>query len=109
MSDKVEKSSLEFKAVTDIPSWAAFKLEIAHKSGLEYHRKAGSEIVYKKQGENFVCLDCGSEIMVESVAHPIWDGPFPMSGSGKCHYEKVPYCPKCEGKPNFHGQPIQVE
>ena len=41
------------------------------------------------------------------IAHPIWDGPFPMSGSGRCDYEEVPYCPKCEKKPDFHGTPIE--
>lgn len=51
---------------------------------------------------------CGETIMAAQVAHPIWDGPFPMSGSGQCHYETVPYCPKCETKPSFHGAPIDV-
>ena len=51
---------------------------------------------------------CGTEIMGARVAHPIWDGPFPMSGSGRCHYETVPYCPNCETEPNFHGSPIDV-
>ena len=51
---------------------------------------------------------CGTIIMSTTVAHPIWDGPFPCSGSGRCHNEIVPYCPKCEVKPNFHGAPIDV-
>lgn len=51
---------------------------------------------------------CGEEIMGAKVAHPIWDGPFPRSGSGQCHYETVPYCPKCEMEPSFHGAPIDV-
>lgn len=51
---------------------------------------------------------CGTAIMGAKVAHPIWDGPFACSGSGQCHYETVPYCPKCEVEPNFHGAPIDV-
>ena len=50
--------------------------------------------------------NCGTEILGETVAHPIWDGPFPCSGRGQCEYETVPYCPKCEEKPSFHGAPI---
>ncbi|MFA5124247.1 MAG: hypothetical protein WC473_00250 [Patescibacteria group bacterium] len=49
---------------------------------------------------------CGAEIMAQQVARPIWDGPFPLSGSGRCSYEKVPYCPQCEEIPNYHGAPI---
>jgi len=52
---------------------------------------------------------CGTEILGASVAHPIWDGPFPCSGSGRCHYETVPYCPKCEIQPSFHGFPYDYD
>ena len=51
---------------------------------------------------------CGTGIMGASVAHPIWDGPFACSGSGQVHTETVPFCPKCEIKPGFHGAPIDV-
>lgn len=62
---------------------------------------------YLKQDDGtYKCRDCGATIMAAQVAHPIWDGPFPMSGSGRCHYEEVPYCPKCEPEPNLHGSPI---
>lgn len=109
LSDKAKKLDLEFKAVEDIASWATFQPEIAKKDGIEYHRKIGSNIIYKFNGEDFVCLDCGSEILAAKVAHPIHDGPFPLSGSGKCHYEEAPYCPKCEEKPSFHGSPITTK
>ena len=55
-----------------------------------------------------VCVKCGATIMAETVARPIWDGPFPCSGSGQCEYEDVPYCPNCEKKPSFYGRPIKV-
>ncbi len=49
---------------------------------------------------------CGVEIQGRKVAHPIHDGPFPLSGGGRVHYETVPFCPECETEPNFHGSPI---
>lgn len=52
--------------------------------------------------------ECGSEIMSATVARPIWDGPFPCSGSGRCQYQDTPYCPNCETKPGFHGSPIRI-
>jgi len=51
---------------------------------------------------------CGAEIKGASVTHPIWDGPFPCSGSGQVHTETVPFCPECETEPNYHGAPIDV-
>ncbi len=52
---------------------------------------------------------CGTEIMGATVAHSIHDGPWPGSGSGQVHNQTVPYCPKCESKPPFHGSPIVPE
>lgn len=51
---------------------------------------------------------CGTEITGAKVYHPIWDGPFAMSGSGGVHTEMAPYCPKCETEPNSSGAPIDV-
>ncbi|MFA6594023.1 MAG: hypothetical protein WCT16_02070 [Candidatus Buchananbacteria bacterium] len=50
--------------------------------------------------------NCGAEIMAQRVTHPIWDGPFACSGSGRCSSEEVPYCPQCEEQPNCCGEPI---
>ena len=60
-----------------------------------------------EQGKGYT-HQCGETLMAARVAHPIWDGPFPMSGSGRCEYETAPYCPKCEEKPDFHGAPIEI-
>ena len=49
---------------------------------------------------------CGTEILGKSVSHPVWDGPTPLSGSGRCESETVPYCPKCENEPSSQGMPI---
>lgn len=50
---------------------------------------------------------CGETVMDFIDYRPIWDGPFPCSGSGKVHREHVPYCPKCEEKPDSTG-PIDL-
>jgi hypothetical protein len=90
-------------------SWVSFTPEMARDSkSVEYLRKKGSQITYRKVGANFECTVCGSDIIEGKIAHAIWDGPFPMSGSGKCYDESVPYCPKCEKAPEFHGTPISV-
>ncbi len=51
---------------------------------------------------------CGTGINGKPVTHPIWDGPFALSGSGRVHTETVPFCPKCETEPNSSGAPIDV-
>jgi hypothetical protein len=61
----------------------------------------------RQEDGSYKCRDCGSDILAAKVAHPIHDGPFPLSGSGRCEYENVPYCPKCERKPSFHGSPVR--
>lgn len=57
--------------------------------------------------DSWKCKKCGSDIMAARVAHPIWltDGPGPCAGTGEVEYEEIPYCPKCEQPPNFHGSP----
>jgi len=68
--------------------------------------------LYNKKKSPLKVLDIGignARVLKHLVGiKEIWDGPFPMSGSGRCHYESVPYCPKCEEKPNIHGSPIRV-
>jgi len=51
---------------------------------------------------------CGATILIARIAHPIWDGPFQGSGSGRCQYELWPFCPQCEEEPSFHGSPIDL-
>ncbi len=105
----LQVEDLEFKIIENIPSWAAFKPEIAKKDGIEYHRKKGSKVVYKKIDDGLQCMSCDSEIQAAEVAHPVHDGPFPLSGSGRCRYEQVPYCPKCEEIPKYHGSFITLK
>jgi hypothetical protein len=61
----------------------------------------------QQEDGSYICRDCSEAIMGAQVAHPIWDGPFPCSGSGRVKYETVPFCPKCESEPSFHGTPVQ--
>jgi hypothetical protein len=100
-----KKLGLEFK-VFEVPSWASYQLEVAVKEDVEYNKRIGSDIIYKQGEDGFECVDCGSEILASNVAHAILDDPFSISGSGKCEYEMVSYCPKCEEKPDYHGSPI---
>ncbi len=94
--------------------WLTFVPEFAKGSdGTEYMRKRGSQHIYKiikidEESFNNICNSCNSDVLAAKVAHPIWDGPFPMSGSGRCYYETIPYCPKCEKKPDFSSTPIEV-
>jgi len=64
-------------------------------------------VKYDRQADgSYKCRKCGSVIMSTTIAHPIWDGPFAMSGSGQVFNEEVGYCPKCEKEPSFHGSPV---
>src|SRR4030043_2252535 len=76
--------------------------------GTEYHNKQNSKIFYKYRPglEDFICNSCHEEILTTRVAHTVRDGLFEFSGSGKVNYEEVPYCPKCEMKPKFHGKAV---
>ncbi len=94
-------------------SWASFIPEFAEDAGgNKFMRARGRSVSYRivskdKQGnQTYECAQCSGEIKGARVVHPIWDGPFPCSGSGKCHYETVPYCPKCEEQPS--GAPISI-
>ncbi len=73
-----------------------------------YERRNTGKVIYvHRKGEgDYFCGTCDSEILSVTVAHPIHDGPFPLSGSGKCQYEEVPYCSNCEEEPDSHGSII---
>ena len=66
-------------------------------------RKDG--IVYTKKGDTYLC-HCGAEVSTAEVLHPIHDGPFPLSGSGRVKTEMAPFCPVCEIKPSSSGKII---
>ena len=61
---------------------------------------------YEKTEDGYKCKVCGSTIMARTITHPIWDGPFAMSASGRCKKIQHPYCPKCEAQPRFREGPI---
>ena len=58
---------------------------------------------YIEQTDGYECRDCGAEIL--ATKHPLWNSPFPTSGTGRC-VKGVPYCPKCEEKPRIDGSPV---
>ena len=110
LSIKCCSKPLEF-ILQEGQSWQVYTPETATcgKCNTYYEKKTGNNFAYKKVREGFVCTKDGETILDVEVAHPIWDGPFPMSGSGRCKYENVPYCPKHEKEPNYHGMPIQIK
>lgn len=91
-----------------------YKLERTDLEGSEgsliYMRKKGTPtqiyVTQAKDTSTWHCLKCRTKVLAAQVAHPIHNGPFPLSGSGQCSNETVPYCPTCEKKPNFHGSAI---
>jgi len=65
---------------------------------------------YIRQADgSYKCPTCGVTIRAISVAHPIWNGPFAMSGSGQVFNEQRPYCPKCEEAPSDGGGPVATK
>ena len=110
-SIKCCSNPLEF-IVQEGQSWQVYVPETATCSTCStyYEKKKENDFAYKKLREGgYICTLDGKVINAETVAHPIWDGPSPMSGAGKCQYESVPYCPKHEKKPNYNGNPIQIK
>ncbi|MEX0933091.1 MAG: hypothetical protein WDZ77_03280 [Candidatus Pacearchaeota archaeon] len=97
-------------------SWRAFIPEFSRddKGNLTMKNMKGSVVYIATSDEQdyqnvtYSCVDCGVDVEGAKVAHPIHDGPFPLSGSGRCEYEVVPYCPNCEEKPRYHGSPITI-
>ncbi len=92
--------------MTEIVETPLGKEKVLKPEELQKQNKSKSKYVLQEEDGSYKCRDCGETIMTARVAHPVWDGPFPMSGSGRCTYEEIPYCPKCEPKPDFHGSPI---
>lgn len=90
------------------PEWADHKIEGARCSqcGTTFEQKEGSSKVYILRGNEYRCSGCNAVIQSARVAHPIHDGPAPFSGSGRCRYEDVPYCPQCETPPSSAGSII---
>jgi hypothetical protein len=63
---------------------------------------------YEQRGRDWFCKKCGSQILAVIRYYPIWDGPFPCSGSGEVGSENIPFCPQCEEKPDSRGTPSAI-
>lgn len=85
-------------------NWQDYKMEgsICPECKTIRERK-NEQNIYVKKGDSFACQNCNSEILAAEVLHPIHDGPFPLSGSGRVKTETVPYCPQCEVVPSSSG------
>lgn len=62
---------------------------------------------YIHQGARWICKECGAVILAVIRYYPVWDGPFPCSGSGEVQSEQIPYCPNCEEVPDTRGTPVR--
>lgn len=74
-------------------------------------RKAGNPENYvpKPDGEpGYLCKDCGEEILVANVHHPVWIEGMGCAGTGEVRTTQAPYCPNCEIKPGSYGSPTTV-
>lgn len=71
-------------------------------------REPGNMENYVRDDDGWKCKDCGADIIGAQVAHPIWIRGL-AGGYGECRYDNVPYCPNCEKKPNFNGDPVYAD
>jgi len=74
---------------------------VCPKCRTKYDRKKDNDVIYKSTSEGFVCNKCGSEIKATEVHRTVYDSRFTteLAGSGRVRTEQVPYCPKCEKRP----------
>jgi len=100
------EETLEFRAQEGWADWQSYRPEISECGSCKayFEKKPEKDLAYKRpKGEDYQCTKCGEGIKAVKRAHPIHDGPFPLSGYGQCEYEPIPYCPKCEEKPSESG------
>ncbi len=71
------------------------------------HRKDGQTIYVQKNGSNFTCQRCGSDIMAAKVYHPTYEAPLPP-GTTDPKIEIVPFCPKCEIQPARYSEKLAI-
>lgn len=62
--------------------------------------------VQKFGSSEMVCSECGNDILVMDVVHPVHENVESLSGRGKTVREDVPYCGKCEEVPKRSGCPV---
>lgn len=73
------------------------KIRTIHDVRNEQHARV-EEMATLKSG-SWSCNKCNSEIQQTTGYASVHDGPGNMSGGGTVLHYPVPYCPKCEGKP----------
>lgn len=70
--------------------------------------KKEEEKYFRDSDAIYKCLDCGAAILMTTVVYVFWENGFPLTGRGEYRNIKinVPYCPRCEEKPNPQGPSI---
>jgi len=58
---------------------------------------------YIERPGGYECRDCGATIL--ATRHSLWNSAFPQSGTGRV-IGGIPYCPKCEKKPDIDNCPV---
>lgn len=109
---KLSTEKFEGKKIEWASTYLGGTIEVKYAHDKENNYIIKDKVIYVKRIDNtgdMTCFGCGSDILSATVTRSIWDGPFKMSGSGKVQKEEVPYCPKCEEKPSYHGSPIQLK
>jgi hypothetical protein len=99
------EQKLDWKDFTELKDHRG-KVAVCKKCSTLYEQNGETKNIYfAKLGKDYRHLGCGEEIQFISRIHPIWEKGT-CGGYGECKNEKMPYCPKCEEKPDSSGSPV---
>ena len=92
----------------EIGTWGSnreISVKVAQDRDNYYYLTRFSIVVQRKNGETNLrlpyCYGCESTVNVLRSVVPVWDGPFPCSGSGRTESKYTFYCKKCDGEPRM--------
>jgi hypothetical protein len=106
---------LEFEDDEDVWfGWEEYRPETAFCEGCDtlFERRPGGSVAYKRIETGSAnmklayCTGCDNRIVYDDVVHPVLDDE---GNKIDRKYEEVPYCIRCEKKPNLEGAPIEFE
>jgi len=84
--------------------WRGIFIQVAETEQHFFYKYEGKIFVQSKTGpinERIpYCYACGTEAKVVERTVPIWDGPFPCSGSGRVESYFAFYCSTCDPQPS---------
>lgn len=88
------------------------RVKVAQDNDNYYYLNGSKIVVQRKSGEKNLrfpyCFGCESKVGVLLAVAPIYDGPFPGSGSGRVDSVYTFYCKKCDGEPSG-GQFLDIQ